>query len=183
MIIVLLISLILSIMATAFVTFQVNDKRLMVDSLLNEKAMYMADSGIQVAFSKISRDSKWQGQDVPNPQVPEYTRWIYHDGPFHFGYKVTSTFNPKNIPAAKKGSYNYYVTSTGVVIDSTSIDPAYGTPKLITSRTMIAYIQCIMDYNADHDDGGDSGSLTHYTPISPGDGSPAILWRQFDYFK
>lgn len=166
LIVVLLITLILSVIVTGFVNYQVNDKKMVQDAASSLRAFCMADSGISLALAKISRDRDWQGQDR------KVTEWMYNEGTWKFGFIVSSQFRTD-------GSYNYDVRSTGVVLDMNS-----NPPRLVAARSVKAYIQCATDYNPDHDPGnpeykGTAG--THYTPL--GNGTEAILWRYFDEYK
>ncbi|MDQ7823705.1 MAG: PilX N-terminal domain-containing pilus assembly protein [Candidatus Eremiobacteraeota bacterium] len=173
LIVVLMILLLVTCMATAFVNFQVSDRRLSQDDVNSQKAFYMADSGIQLAMGKICRDINWQGQNRFDAAVDNgpVTEWVYQEGTYKCGFMVQSQFLGY-IPADPAKNNNYYVRSTGVVVDV-----SYSPPRLIASRCVKAYIQCANDYNPGHDGQPDK----HYTPV--GTGNPAILWRFYDEYK
>jgi hypothetical protein len=167
LIVVLLMAMILSIMATAFVNFQVNDKRLTSVDLSSQKAFYMADSGVQFALAKITRDINWQGQNrlVAGVDLGPYEETVYVDGTLKYLFTVTSQYHYTDDTLM-----TYRIRSTGIVIDT-----SYTPPRLVAARTIRANIQCTNDYNPP--------SLGHdrYTEVTQG--TPGYLWLYYDEFK
>jgi hypothetical protein len=169
LVVVLFLALILSIMATAFVNFQVNDKRLTAVDLNSQKAFYMADSGVEFALAKITRDVNWQGQNRldPGTDLGPYEETVYVEGTLKYSFTVTSEYH-----YTSNELITYRVRSTGVVVDT-----SYTPPRLVAARTIRGNIQCTNDYNVSHD------GLTGYRYTKVMEGTPGILWLYYDEFK
>ena len=136
LIVVLMMALLLSIIATSFVNFQIMDRRMMRNNECRVRAFMMADSGISYALCHICKDRSWQGDNKMN----QY-KWVCQDGNYWYGFRVDSYFNAfgTNDPA----SYMYLVRSTGV-----AYDPA--AKEIVSKKCVRALIQCTNDYNWTH---------------------------------
>lgn len=156
----MLFALILGIMATAYVNYQVSLKKMSHDVINDQKAFYMADAGIQKALCSIARDPTWQGQDR------DYTEWVYNDNDIKYGFNIRSIFRGPD--------YDYIVISTGA-----AFDVHQKPPFLLAQRCLSAIIHCDNDYNPDHAQNGDT--RTHYT--LPGSGGVATILFVKDLFR
>jgi hypothetical protein len=139
LVVVLLMSLLLCIIATSFVNFQIMDRKMTHDEVNNLKAFMMADSGISYALCHLCRDMNWQGGAGGNPL--HATQWVYQEGVYRYGFRVDCYYNAYD--ALCPYSYMYMVRSVGVVVDTT-------TNRCVSKRCVRAIIQCSNDYNWDH---------------------------------
>jgi len=140
LIVVMLMALLLSIIATTFVNFQVIERKMSQNEVNDLKAFMMADSGISYALCHICRDSEWQGNGSATSPVTRY-QWVCEEGAYLYGFRVDSYFNAYDSVAPY--SYIYMVRSAGVVYDKT-------TNQCIAKRCVRAIIQCTNDYNLGH---------------------------------
>ncbi|MHC9544043.1 MAG: PilX N-terminal domain-containing pilus assembly protein [Vulcanimicrobiota bacterium] len=146
LIVVMLMALLLSIIATSFVNFQILERKMSHNEVNDLKAFMMADSGISYALCHICRDKDWQGAQAP-PGVPltKY-QWVYQEGAYLYGFRVDCYYNAFHEFCPY--SYVYLVRSAGVVYDTNS-------NRCISKRCVRAIVQCTNDYN-----------LTHWNPTS-----------------
>ena len=145
LIVVMLMAMLLSIIATSFVDFQILDRKMAQNDVNDLKAFMMADSGISYALCHICRDSGWQGQGSAAHPKTAY-QWVYQEGAYMYGFRVDSYYNAYDQLCPY--SYIYMVRSAGVVYDTSS-------QQCISKRCVRAIIQCTNDYN-----------LTHINPTS-----------------
>ncbi len=137
LIVVMLMALLLSIIATSFVDFQILDRKMIHNEVNDLKAFMMADSGVSYALCHICRDMSWQGTD----RIGNNYQWVYQEGAYLYGFRVDSYYNAYN--GVCPYSYIYMVRSAGVVYDT-------GSNQCIAKRCVRAMIQCSNDYNWTH---------------------------------
>lgn len=140
LIVVMLMALLLSIVATSFVDFQILDRKMAQNDVNDLKAFMMADSGISYALCHLCRDSSWQGQgSASSPK--SVTQWVYQEGAYLYGFRVDSYYN--SYDQLCPYSYIYMVRSCGVVYDTSN-------RQFLAKRCVRAIIQCTNDYNLSH---------------------------------
>lgn len=140
LIVVMMMALLLSIIATSFVNFQILERKMSHNEVNDLKAFMMADSGISYALCHICRDNAWQGQGSASSPKTAY-QWVYEEGAYLYGFRVDSYFNAYDSLAPY--SYIYMVRSAGVVYDKTL-------NRCVAKRCVRAIIQCTNDYNFLH---------------------------------